>query len=75
MPSKKNILHRLGELEKGLAELKEDIKEHYPQKSIDQVMKEAGFLITERENCGVKYVEFVKDGIVIDREDILASSL
>lgn len=71
MPSKKNIIHRLGEIEKNLTLLKADVEEHYKEESkLEKVMRESGFLRTERDNCGVIYIEFHKDGLTIDMEDI-----
>lgn len=39
-------------------------------KTIEQVMKESGWLRGERENGGRVYIEYTKDGFMIDEEDI-----
>jgi len=39
-------------------------------KKIEEIMKESGWSRSERKNCGKIYVEYRKDGLVIDEDDI-----
>jgi hypothetical protein len=39
--------------------------------TLEEVMKESGWVRTERENAGKVYVEYIKNGFIIDEEDIL----
>ena len=41
------------------------------KRNLDDIMIKSGFLRTERTNRGKTYIEFSKDGFVIDKEDII----
>lgn len=38
---------------------------------LEEIMKKSGWLKTERVNAGKVYVEFHREGFVIDEEDIM----
>jgi hypothetical protein len=42
-----------------------------PKKTIEQIMREGGWLRSERENGGKVYIEYVRDGFLIDESDIV----
>jgi len=39
--------------------------------TIEQIMKQGGWLRTTRSNAGKVYVEYIKDGWLIDEGDIV----
>ena len=40
-------------------------------KKLEQIMKESGWIRTSRINAGKEYIEWIKDGFMIDEDDII----
>ena len=39
-------------------------------KTLDEIMKESGWIKTTRVNAGKEYLEWIKEGFLIDETDI-----